>query len=183
MSIHLQNERYTCVPTYFRVLKPDGEDAFFAKTISSPETIPHFLTLLHRDFGLRKTPAGDVNNSDEDDPDTITLITFGGGDLVGYPKIVHGGVSSALLDEPMSYLLHLYHIRTDGDSPPNPALTANLNINFRGAVTAPGQVVVECRLLKVQGRKYFVSGCIKDTNGKVLVDAKGLWLSKRAVHL
>lgn len=102
---------------------------------------------------------------------------------MGFPNIIHGGVSTALLDEPMSSLVHLFHVLIDGDSPPNTALTANLNINFRGAVIAPGHVVVECRLVKVQGRKYYVKGCMKDTHGKVLVDAQGLWLSERVAKL
>lgn len=179
-SKYLQNEKYSCVPTAARVLKPDGEDAFFAKTISTPETIPHLLTLLHRDFGLEGIFA-DYNVDSE--PHTITLVTFGGGDLVGFPGIVHGGVSTALLDEAMSFLLHLYHVRAAADQPRNSALTVNLNINLRGPVRGPGQVIVECWLLKVQGRKYFVKGCLKDPSGKILVDAGGLWISKRAIHL
>jgi acyl-coenzyme A thioesterase PaaI-like protein len=180
---YLQNDKYSCVPTAARVLKPDGEDAFFAKTISTPETIPHLLTLLHRDFGLRKISSKDAEQNVENEPHTITLITFGGGDLVGFPGIVHGGVSTALLDEAMSFLLHMYHVRAAADQPRNSALTVNLNINLRGLVPGPGQVIIECRLMKVQGRKYFVKGCMKDTNGKILVDAEGLWISKRAIHL
>jgi acyl-coenzyme A thioesterase PaaI-like protein len=183
MSKYLRNDKYSCVPTAARVLKPDGEDAFFAKTISTPETIPHLLTLLHRDFGSRKISNGEADKNAESEPHTVTLITFGGSDLVGFPGIVHGGVSTALLDEAMSFLLHLYHVRAAADQPRNLALTVNLNINLRGPVQGPGQVIVECRLMKVQGRKYFVKGCMKDTDGTILVDAEGLWISKRAIRL
>lgn len=179
LAKHLKDESYECVPTYGRVLKPDGEDAFFAKIISSPETISHFLTLLRRDLG--SLPISDRDG--ESQPDTITLITFGGRDLVGHPTVVHGGVSTALLDEPLSFMLHMYQVRIAGDTPKNSTFTVNLNINFRAAVPAPGQVIVECRLLKVEGRKYFVKGTMKDTSGKVLVDAQGLWLSMRAANL
>ena len=178
-SAYLQDQRYECIPTFGRVLKPDGEDAFFAKTISSPETIPHFLTLLRRDLGSLPIP-----NSDTKRPaDTITLITFGGRDLVGHPTVVHGGVSTALLDEAMSFMVHMYQVRIAGDTPRNSTFTVNLDINFRGAVPAPGQVVVECRLVKVEGRKYVVHGVMRGTDGKVLVEAEGLWISMRVANL
>lgn len=178
-SAYLQDERYECIPTFGRVLKPDGEDTFFAKTISSPETIPHFLTLLRSDLG-----SSPISDKDTDrPPDTITLITFGGRDLVGHPTVVHGGVSTALLDEAMSFMVHMYQVRIAGDTPRNSTYTVNLNINFRAAVPAPGQVVVESRLVKVDGRKYFIKGIMRDTNGKVLVEAEGLWLSMRVASL
>jgi acyl-coenzyme A thioesterase PaaI-like protein len=181
MSRYLQDGDYESIPTFCRVMKPDGEDAFFAKTISSPATIPHFLTLLRRGLGL--SPTANTDGKSAAAPDTIGLVTFGGRDLVGHPTVVHGGVSTALLDESMSFLLHMYQVRIAGDTPRNSLFTVNLNINFRAAVPAPGEVVIECRVLKVDGRKYFVRGVMKDTAGKVLVDAEGLWLSMRAANL
>lgn len=180
-SKYLQDEHYKPIPTFGRVLKPDGEDAFFAKTISSPETIPHLLTLLRTDFGSFPTLDSDRNGNDPSD--TITLVTFGGRDLVGHPTVVHGGVSTALLDESLSFLLHMYQVRVAGDTPKNSTFTVNLNVNFRAAVPAPGQVVLECRLLRVEGRKYYVKGTIRDMAGKILVEAEGLWLSMRAANL
>lgn len=179
MSRYLQDKSYEPIPTFSRVLKPDGEDAFFAKTISSPETIPHFLTLLRRGLGLLPIASKDGKSA----PDTIGLVTFGGRDLVGHPTVVHGGVSTALLDESMSFLLHMYQVRIAGDTPKNSTFTVHLNVNFRVAVPAPGEVILECRILKVDGRKYFVKGIMKDTTGKVLVEAEGLWLSTRAANL
>lgn len=179
LSRYLQHPRYEPIPTFGRVLKPDGEDALFAKTFSTPDTIPYFLTLLRRDLGLSPIASSNVNGL----PDTISLVTFGGRDLVGHPTVVHGGVSTAILDESMSFLLHMYQVRVAGDTPKNSTFTVNLNINLRAAVPAPAQVVVECRILRVEGRKYFVKGTLKDTSGKILVEAEGLWLSTRAAKL
>lgn len=102
---------------------------------------------------------------------------------MGHPTVVHGGVSTALLDESLSFLLHMYQVRVAGDTPKNSTFTVNLNVNFRAAVPAPGQVVLECRLLRVEGRKYYVKGTIRDMAGKILVEAEGLWLSMRAANL
>jgi acyl-coenzyme A thioesterase PaaI-like protein len=179
LSKYLQDDRYEPIPTFGRVLKPDGEDALFAKTFSSPDTIPHFLTLLRRDLGLSSI-SDKISHSL---PDTISLVTFGGRDLVGHPLVVHGGVSTAILDESMSFLLHMYQVRIAGDTPKNSTFTVNLNINLRAAVPAPAQVVVECRILKAEGRKYSVKGSMKDTSGKILVEAEGLWISTRASNL
>lgn len=179
---HLQHADYDPIPTFSRVVKPDGEDAFFARTLSSPDTIPHFLTLLRRGLGAGPV-ASDDGGGGTRAPDSVGLVTLGGGDLVGHAAVVHGGVSTALLDESMSFLLHMYLVRVAGGTPRNSVFTVNLNVNFRAAVPAPGDVVLECWIRRVVGRKYVVAGVMKDTAGKVLVEAEGLWLSMRAANL
>src|ERR1700742_282349 len=54
---HLSNPLYKAVPTFSRVLKESGEDYFFARTVSSPSTIPHLLTLQLKDFPFKEESA------------------------------------------------------------------------------------------------------------------------------
>lgn len=178
----LTSPEYKAIPTFSRVLKSSGEDYFFSRTISSPSTIPHLITLQAADW---KTPAesakgqlkGKQNPKDVTPvpkiPDCITLLALGRPGLDGHPQVIHGGMASAILDETMGFciMLHQHHNGTR-DS----LFTVNLNITFRRPVPTPGEVFVRAWLVGREGRKWLSRGQICDKDGQVLTEAEGTWV-------
>lgn len=79
-----------------RVLKPTGEDSFFAETLSTDRTMRTCLT-------MRPTEAADDAWAYKE---IVTLVEIGEG-LDGYPQIIHGGMAATLLDEVCGVLIQL----------------------------------------------------------------------------
>lgn len=92
----IKDAKWTVTETPSRVLKPTGEDAFFAETLSTDRTMRTCLT-------LRPTEAADNDWAFEQ---IMTLVEIGEG-LNGYPHIIHGGMAAALLDEVSGVLIQL----------------------------------------------------------------------------
>jgi thioesterase superfamily protein 4 len=90
----IDDKRWTPTPTISRILKPSGEDIFFAETLNTDRTIRKCLTL--------KPATG------EDDElaykEIVTILEVGEG-LNGYPNILHGGFVATLLDEMCGLLI------------------------------------------------------------------------------
>jgi len=184
---YLTDPLYQAIPTFSRVLKGSGEDYFFSRTINSPSTIPHLVTLQLADY---KTPAesakgqlkGKQNPKDATPvpthPDCIMLLAIGRPGLDGHPSVIHGGMASAILDEMMGLCVMLHHQHISG--PRDSLFTVNLNVTFRAPVPTPAEVFVRCWLLGREGRKWISRGQICDKDGQVLTEAEGTWvLAKR----
>lgn len=60
---------------------------------------------------------------------TAHLVIDLGKDVCGHAKIVHGGLLSSICDE--SYGALVYCMKQEKVIGPEPAVTANLNINYR----------------------------------------------------
>ena len=59
-------------------------------------------------------------------------------------------------------------------------MTATLKVDFKRPVRTPGMVVCSVGLVRVEGRKLWVSGQVEDADeGEVLVRAKGMWVEIR----
>lgn len=61
------------------------------------------------------------------------LVIDLGQDVCGHAKIVHGGLLSSICDE--TYGALVYCMKQNGGIGPEPAVTANLNINYRKVCT------------------------------------------------
>ena len=182
----LQDPAYVAIPTFSRVLKPTGEDAFFSCTINTPDTIPEALCVR-----LRELP--DVPMSGPEDrtaytsnpyasavperPDVMLLMSLGRPGLDGHPATLHGGIATAILDEAIGLcvMLHQTHV----SDPRSAMFTARLETAYRRPVPTPGEVAVRTWLVRREGRKWWARGQIVDKDGVVMTEAEGLWIEAR----
>ncbi|RMD41893.1 hypothetical protein DV735_g3215, partial [Chaetothyriales sp. CBS 134920] len=187
----LSNPLYKTIPTFCRHLKHrTDEDLFFARTINTPETVPHMVSLVRNDLPARSqrhrltqaapesvgsTPVSVSQYPDQ--PDLVVLVEFGPAGVDGHPSIVHGGVCSAILDESMSLVILLHNLYLPRSEAPGGTFTANLNLNYRAPVTSPGQFAVKCWLRGRERRKWFTRGVIVDSQDRVLIQADAIWVT------
>ena len=178
---------YKIIPTFLRYLKPTGEDFFFSRTANTPSTIPHMISLQLRDF---TTPA------EEEDarrslpiagrrPDLAFLVQFGRAGLDGQrPAAIHEGVACAILDETMAVVVNLHRCNLAGQRGLDGSIfTANLTTHFHAPVSAPGQVVVKCWLVRRARRKWLTTAHVVDERGEVLVQADAVWVVARKTKI
>ncbi len=83
----------------------------------------------------------------------------------GYPGYVHGGVVSSLLDEAMGWATYGRGVW---------ALTGKLETRFRDIVPTQELLTVRGTIVKDRGRTLEVIAELRDANGKLLADSKGL---------
>jgi len=180
---YIEDPQYQAIPTFSRVLKESGEDYFFSRTVSSPSTIPHLVTLQLKDLPvLPDSPKGTFQPTRHhsevtpvpEKPDCIMLLALGKPGLDGHPSVIHGGMACAILDETMGLcvMLHLQSLSGPRDS----LFTGNLNITFRAPVPTPSDVLVRCWLVRKQGRKWISRGQIVNKDGVVMTEAEGIWV-------
>lgn len=90
----------------------------------------------------------------------------------GAPGLAHGGVISAAVDEGMGYLLWLVM---------SPAVTANLEVNFRKPVPVGSELELEGQVDRIDGRKIYAS-MLGRVDGDIAVEAKALYLKVGIEH-
>ena len=90
----------------------------------------------------------------------------------GAPGLARGGVISAAVDEGMGYLLWLVG---------SPAVTANLQVDFRRPVPVGSLLALEGRVDRVRGRKIWAS-MEGRVDGDIAVEAHALYLKVGLDH-
>ncbi len=88
------------------------------------------------------------------------------------PGFLHGGLAATALDETMASVGLVLHDQR--------CLTATLELRYRKAVALDGRpVTVEAWRADERGgrRRYHVHGELRDADGRVCVEAKGLFLA------
>jgi acyl-coenzyme A thioesterase PaaI-like protein len=83
----------------------------------------------------------------------------------GYPGYVHGGLVSTLLDEAMGWATYGNNVW---------ALTGKLELRLRGIVPTGEPLIVRGRIERDRGRTLDLIAELRDAQGKLLADAKGL---------
>jgi acyl-coenzyme A thioesterase PaaI-like protein len=83
----------------------------------------------------------------------------------GYPGYVHGGLVSTLLDEAIGWATYGNNIW---------ALTGRLETRFRDIVPTNELLTVRGRITKDRGRTLEAKAELRDHDGKLLAEAKGL---------
>ena len=190
-AVYLKNELYEPVPTFSRILKPSGEDAFFSTTISTPTTIPYCLTLSLRNLPPIALTGSSLDRITADipysapapsNPDCLWLLSLATPGLNGHPNVIHGGLAAAILDEILGLCVMMY--QTHRSEPRVSLYTARLETQYRAPVVLPSEVLCKAWLIRREGRKWWARGQIVDMNGLVLTEASGLWVeAKRADKL
>jgi hypothetical protein len=90
--------------------------------------------------------------------------------FLGRGWAAHGGAQGLLFDDAMGRVVHRVH--TDGW-----LRTAYLHLNYRQIAPIDQELSLEVSLVRIAGRKHFVTGRLSDATGAVLVDADGLFLT------
>ena len=103
-------------------------------------------------------------------------------ELCSHPSIVHGGVTTAVLDEVMAQTLIARFVSnpTTADTMRARFLTVQLNVQFNKPVHAPRVLVVKAWCVRSSGRKYWMAGeAVQLEKGEEITkaEASGLWLT------
>lgn len=150
-------------PAFSRQYKESTEDALFAETLKSDETIRAYLSFYRR-------PAPGIGRIDE----VYALLSLGYG-VNGYPHVCHGGIVATIMDEIMGSLLTVNRSLGNADINDS-AVTAYLNSTYLKPVATPQVILVTARFREVKGKKYYIDATVKDHCGAVLASAESLWI-------
>lgn len=165
LNTTISTNDYTPISTFSRILKPSGEDTYFASTLATSTTIPHVLTLRRRSLPTPPTeipawPTATAKPSSAPSvspPDVIVLMDLSAPGICGHPETVHGGVVATLLDEAMSLAVSA-HSGGDSstDNPRGKIYTAQLDVRYKRPLLVPAVVMVRAKVVARQGRKFWV---------------------------
>ncbi|KAJ5817958.1 Thioesterase superfamily [Penicillium robsamsonii] len=165
---------YTPIQTDSRRMKPTtGEDGYFAKTLNTPTTIPHCLTLQRRN--LTPAPAEiptwlpatkqDAASATKPTPDLhpadiIMIFDLSSPGISGHPSTVHGGIVATLIDEAMSLAVAAHTnaptASTTEDNPRGKIFTVQLDVRYKKRVATPALLVIKARVVGRVGKKFWV---------------------------
>ncbi|KAI1362471.1 hypothetical protein F5Y08DRAFT_272670 [Xylaria arbuscula] len=120
--------------------------------------------------------------------EVVTVVYFGAG-LAGFPGIVHGGALATLLDESLGRCAILRF-------PSRTGVTANLELKYRAPTLTNRFYVIRARPVashdddvvgkdgvRKGDRKLWVKGTLEVVDGKVAVEANGLFVVPRGYTL
>lgn len=120
--------------------------------------------------------------------EVVTVMYFGAG-VAGFPGIVHGGALATLLDESLGRCAILRF-------PSRTGVTANLELKYRAPtltnrfyvirtrpVVSPDDDVVGKDGIRKGDRKLWVNGTLETADGKIAVEANGLFVVPRKFAL
>lgn len=91
----------------------------------------------------------------------------------GPPSVVHGGIVATLLDETMSKSLRARGLT---------AMTRQMEVNYLRPVHSAAPLRLEGRLVRSEGRKHWAEASIFNERGRVLAEAKGLFIEVHTGH-
>ena len=159
----LDESDFVIIPTVSRQYKESTEDALFAETLKTHDTVRACLSLYKR-------PAPGVARVDE-----VRMLLSLGYRVNGYPHLCHGGIVATIIDEVMGTLLTV-NKDLENATIRVATVTAYLNITYLKPIATPQTVLVTAKLGKVKGRKHYIEASVKDGSGTVLAKAEALWL-------
>ncbi|KAJ1921018.1 hypothetical protein H4219_000876 [Mycoemilia scoparia] len=150
------NDEFVELP--FLVHIPEGANLEHS-LINSTLKGPHKLAVAPRVF-IKK------------DRQKMVAVFHLGRSLCGHKRVVHGGMIATMFDEMTARPALLNLPRYTG-------FTAYLNVNYRLPVLADQVLTIECGVDRIDGRKVFVKGVLKDHKGSVLSDCDALFVSPK----
>ncbi|KAL2145822.1 hypothetical protein VTI28DRAFT_6119 [Corynascus sepedonium] len=184
-------------------------DRLISRTLNRPDGIPAYIIFYDAPSPTSPTSAASTpsrSTSAQNNPSTaaneqprpfinqVSALVALGPALNGWEGICHGGMVVTLLDEVMGQLLAAN--RSEGLLPDVPGMTAYLNTRFERPVrtdtalsSSGGQqkndsattvVLVEARLRRHEGRKYWLEADVRGSEGEVLARAEALFVMLKA---
>ncbi|KAL4903770.1 HotDog domain-containing protein [Aspergillus multicolor] len=167
-----------------------GGNPFFRRTCNSEFAVRHtlFLSRTHTRIRTRTQPpiAQSFNGAEaeaEADPGVHAegrLLLHLGPGVTGQSGIAHGGFLATVLDEVCGNLVAV--ARLDGGLG---MFTASLGLTYKRPVFVGHEgtvVVASARVVRVEGRKVFIEGVIRDVDGVECTAAEAIFVRKRAVE-
>ncbi|CAL5219805.1 g1712 [Coccomyxa viridis] len=94
-----------------------------------------------------------------------TLVTLGP-NVCGHPRITHGGMTAAIIDETLGGLN--YVLKREGVVPHGPSFTVHLEVGYKAPVPASTSLICTASLDSLDGRKAWVSAQVLDKPGGTL---------------
>ncbi|TVY31878.1 Verlamelin biosynthesis protein B [Lachnellula subtilissima] len=158
------------LPTESRAPKTSTEDALFAQTLKTPDTISGCLTFYEQpgSSSASTSAVAPINK-------ISTLVSLGSG-VNGYPHVAHGGLVATLVDEIMGLLLSVNKHPKVVFPDIGRTVTAYLNITYLKPVATPSTILVSAQIKEITGRKIFVRASVEDRWGVALARAEALWI-------
>jgi uncharacterized protein (TIGR00369 family) len=90
--------------------------------------------------------------------------------FAGAPGVVHGGIQAALLDEALGFAAHAADAGQDFE-----LVTVEFSLRYRRPAPSGAPLRIRGRLLRREGRDYWVAGEIVDTSDGLLTEAEARW--------
>ena len=137
------------------------ENALFATTLNSPNTVRASETFLKRSADCR--PAG---NS------VYQLFSLGSG-LNSISGVCHGAMVTLMLDEAFAQLMTSLFARDE-------LVTGELVVSFKRPLKTPAVVLCRTWFAKEpEGRKHYLNGEVQDGFGYVYAEGRGIILTRK----
>lgn len=146
---------------YDKLKVPHIPNHAFVGSLLGKDLIEQFQVYRKRERSTTTTG----NKTKQENPYLLFNFTIGNR-LTGHEGITHGGIITLLFDEAMGWAFREF--REDKHVP---ALTANLNVNFRHPIKVghPCQIRVYCRAR--HGRKMEMEGVLQSIDGSTVFAA------------
>eukprot|EP00884_Botryococcus_braunii_P015233 jgi/Botrbrau1/2393/Bobra.0395s0025.1 len=110
----------------------------------------------------------------EDEKCLYAILSLGD-NICGHPKTVHGGLTSAIIDENIGVLNYI--LKRDRIVPHGPSFTVHLEVDYRKPIPAGSHVLCISELEKAEGRKCWVKASIwSRPNGDLYAEGKALFV-------
>ena len=90
--------------------------------------------------------------------------------FAGAAGVVHGGIQAALLDEALGFAANAAEDRRDFD-----IVTVEFSLRYRRPAPTGEPLRIRGRLLRSEGRDFWMAGEIVDVNDVVLTEADARW--------
>ncbi|KAK3307865.1 HotDog domain-containing protein [Chaetomium strumarium] len=194
-AAHLSQPGLVIDQAQSRCLKPlHAGDTLISRTLNSAEAIPAYITFYsppppQASSTSTPTQPDATSTSNNTSASTSTLIReiksfVALGPMVsGWPSICHGGLVVTLLDEVMGQTFAVnkaHRLLVD-----IPVMTGYLNTRFEKPVPAGTEerasvLMVTARLVRNEGRKYWMEGEVQGEDGAVLARAEALFIMLKA---
>jgi acyl-coenzyme A thioesterase PaaI-like protein len=169
-----------------RALSDSPRDTLLSRTLNTPDAIPAYITFYDphpaKEEEEQGTAAGGVGERGALIKEIKSFLALG--PMVnGGEGVCHGGVVVTLLDEVMGQVFAANKMQgLMGDTP---VMTGYLNTRFEKPVRTGGEgqdaavVMVTGRMVRNEGRKYWMEADVTGEGGVVLARAEALFVQLR----
>lgn len=148
-------------------------DQLFSSTLNHEDRVPHMLSFFTATPQQISDPSYLIS-------EVSTLYPIGHR-LTGGPGMLHGGITSALVDEGMGAVTEVNNVLgKDGESFQGMScVTGELKIRFMKPILTGDIVRVRSRLIKSEGRRCWIECTVEDESEDVLAKAESIWIAPR----
>lgn len=103
-------------------------------------------------------------------PGAVEAVYEAPAQFAGAPGVVHGGIQAALLDEALGFAAHAADEGADVD-----IVTVEFSLRYRRPAPTGTPLRIRGRLLRSEGRDFWMTGEIVDPDDIVLTQADARW--------